>query len=402
MHLSETMKNKFATLRSHLTSLDSQPLGKAALVVILFLDLFILSSIFDGLDKHTRQLSSPDDFIPPSCREMVINRDWNPTTRTDNLADILLTYHDSYYPLEERQRGRHPVCAPYLDLLEQMKNDKGLLTLFEERGIMSREATDIQRKIGNLQGAYDTSLLESIADQKAGQANVDTIKRDVQGKTSAFNTLRGQIETLEQKIIGDGKVKLLWEKLATLAPADRETLKSDLRAMYFWHPVKSLAMQMIFLLPLLAVFTLWNSASLRRGRGIQALVSSHLVVVSFIPIFFKIIETVYDIIPKKLLKKFIELLESLKLIAIWHYLVIALAVAVALCLIYLFQKKVFSWDKLVERRIAKGLCHECGKHLPADSRACPSCGSAQFKDCGACKQPTLVHGKYCKYCGKEQ
>ncbi len=147
---------------------------------------------------------------------------------------------------------------------------------------------------------------------------------------------------------------------------------------------------------------IWNNTSIRKNRGIQILVSSHLLVVSFIPVFFKIIETVYEIIPKKMLAKLIALLESLKLVALWHYLVIALAIAAALFIIYLFQKKLFSRDKLMERRIAKGLCQQCGKHLPAGSNACPFCGFAQFKACGNCNQPTLVEGKFCKACGKRQ
>lgn len=116
----------------------------------------------------------------------------------------------------------------------------------------------------------------------------------------------------------------------------------------------------------------------------------------------KIFETVYDIIPKKLLKELIDLLESLKIVAIWHYLVIAIAVAAALFLIYVFQKKLFSRDKLMERRIAKGLCQQCGKHLSPGSPACPFCGFAQFKACVNCNQPTMVYGKYCRTCGKEQ
>ena len=397
-----TMKDKFSRIKSNLTSLDSQPISKASLIIILFLDIFILSSIFDGLDKHTRQLSSPDDYIPYSCRELVINRDWNPTNRTDNLSGIILSHNNSYYQSEEKKKERHPVCAPYLELLDQMKNNKELIALFEDRGAFVREAKDLQREISNLKGAYDTSLLETIARQKEGQANVDNIKKDVQTKTSALNTLRAQVEAAEQKISGNGKVKLLWEKLETLQPADREKLRSDLRTLYFWHPVKRLGMQMIFLLPLFAIFFIWNNASIRKNRDIQTLVSSHLLVVSFIPIFFKIIETVYDIIPKKLLKKLMDLLESLKLVALWHYLVIALAVAMALFVIYIFQKKLFSRDKLMERRIAKGHCQQCGKHLPPGSNACPFCGYAQFKTCGACNQPTLVEGKYCKACGKEQ
>jgi len=396
------LKNRFTTIRSNLISLDSQPLSKAALIIILFLDIFILISIFDGLEKHTRQLSSPDDYIPYSCREIVINRDWNPTSRLDNLSAILLSYSNSYYRIEENRQEHHPVCAPYLEQLDRMKNNRELLALFEERGRFDREAQLLQREIGNLKGAYDTALLETMAAQRAGQGNIDAIKQDVQGKSNTLNTLRGRITGLEQQINGDRLVKLFWEKLETLQPADRERLKADLRTMNFWHPVKRLAMQMIFLLPLFVIFALWNNASISNNRGTQKLVSSHLLVVSFIPIFFKIIETVYDIIPKKLLKRLIELLESLKLVAIWHYLVIAVAVAAALFLIYLFQKKLFSRDKLMERRIAKGLCQQCGKHLPPGSMACPFCGFAQFKPCDTCNQPTPVYGKYCKACGKKQ
>jgi hypothetical protein len=396
------VKRQFDKIKTNLTSLDSQPLSRASLIIILFLDIFILISIFDGLDKHTRQISSPDEYIPYYCRQIVIDREWNPTNRLDNLSGIILSFNNSYYPLDDKKQERHPVCKPYLELLDQIKNNKELIALFDDRGKFQREAYDLQRDIANLKGAYDTSLLETIAKQRDRQANVDNIKKDIQAKTGALNTLRAQIESLEQAINGNAKVSQLWDMVARLQPANREMLRSELRTLYFWYPVKKLGMQMIFLLPLFAVFYIWNNASIRKTRGIQTLVSSHLLVVSFIPIFFKIIETIYDIIPKKLLKKFIDLLESLKLVALWNYLLIALAVATALFLIYIFQKKLFSRNKLIERRITKGLCQQCGKTLPTGSQACSFCGFMQFKTCVACSQLTLVYAKYCKACGKEQ
>jgi hypothetical protein len=394
------IRDRFAKIRTNLTSLDNQPLSKAALVIILFLDLFILIAIFNGLDQHTRQLSSPDDYIPYSCRDIVIDRDWNPTNRIDNLSAVILSYSTSYYRILEKKKDRHPVCAPYLNLLDRIKTDKELGDVFEDRKKFVNEAKDLQREIGNLKGAYDTSLLEAIAKQKEGRANVEKIKKDVQQKTNALNTLKGQIEALELKINGNDKVRALWEKLQGLRGEDRERLKEDLRRLYFWYPVKRLAMQMVFLLPIFVVFYLWNNASIRKSRGVQVLVSSHLLVVSFIPIFFKIIDTIYDIIPKKLLKKIIDLLESLKLVAIWHYLVIALAVAAALFLIYIFQKKLFSREKLIERRISRGQCQNCAKQLPTGSQACPFCGFVQFKICPECNRQTHVYGKYCRECGR--
>jgi hypothetical protein len=402
MNVTAKFKDAFSRVRSNLTSLDRQPLSKAALIIILFLDIFILTAIFNGLDEHTRQLTSPDDRIPYTCREIVINNRWNATNRIDNLSQIVISHSTRYYPVEETRKDLHPVCVPYLDLVDQIKNDKALTQAFEDRAKFVQEARDLQREIGNLKGAYDTSLLETIAKQNQGQAHVQTLQIDIRKKTDALNTLQGQIVALDQRINGNEKIKLLWERLEGLLDQDRETLKIDLRTMYFWHPVKRLGMQMLFLLPIFSVFYAWNNASIRKNRGIQTLVSSHLLVVSFFPIFFKIIETVYDIIPKKLLKKLIELLESLKLVAIWYYLVIALAVAAALFVIYIFQKKLFSREKLMERRIAKGQCQQCGKQLPPGSQACPFCGFVQFKACSSCNRPTLVFSKYCRECGKAQ
>jgi len=393
-------KDKLVNIKAHLTRLDDQQLGKAALIIILLLDIFILIAIFNGLDEHTKQLSSPYEYIPNACREIVINRHWNPTNRTDNLSQIIVSSSTSYYQIEEKKKERHPVCVAYVDLFDQIKNDKVLTSIFEDRHKSEREAKELQRGIDNLKGAYDTSLLETMAKQQESQTKVDATKTDFQQKANALNILKNRIVSLEQTINGDAKVKLLWEKLQDLREQDRQKLVTDLRRLNFWYPVKRMGMQMIFLLPLFAAFYAWNSTSIKKSRGVQTLVSSHLLAVSFIPIFCKIIETIYDIIPKILLKKIIDLLESLKLVAIWHYLVIALAVAAALFLIYIFQKKLFSHGKLIERRISKGACQQCGKHLPAGSQACPFCGFAQFKTCSNCSNLMHVYSKYCRECGK--
>jgi len=399
MSLSEKIKDTLSETQKRLTHLDDQPLGKAALVIILFLDIFILISIFNGLYEHTKQLSSPDEYVPSSCREIVINRHWNATNRTDNLSQIIISSSNSYYRLDAKKKEQHPVCAPYTNLLDQIQNDKALTGIFEDRNKSEREAKELQRAIDSLKGAYDTSLLETIAKQE-NQTKVSATKEDFQHKTSALNNLKTRIVALDQTIGSNPKIKLLWERLQGPQEQDRQTILTDLRTLNFWYPVKKLAMQMLFLLPLLAVFYVWNSVSIKNNRGLQVLVSAHLVGVSFIPILCKTLETVYDIIPKKLLKRLIDLLESLKLVAIWHYLVMALAIVAALFLIYIFQKKLFSKEKLMERRIAKNECQQCGKRLPVGAQACPFCGLAQFKSCCNCSMLMHVHGKYCQQCGK--
>jgi hypothetical protein len=395
-----TIKNNIVKIRANLTRLgENQPISKAALVIILFLDIFILIAIFNGLDEHTRQLASPDEHVPYDCRQIVIDSRWNETNRLDNLSGIILPYSTSYYPVEEKKPELHPVCAPFLEQIETIKKDKDLVRMIETRRKYLQESKELESGIAELKGAYDTALLESIAKKQGGGADVGTIQKDLRRKSAALDALRAQITVIESRINRSESVQTLWGKIASLQEQARERLKTDLRSLNFWFPLKKLGMQMLFLLPLFVFFYAWNNVSIRKSRGVQTLVSSHLLVVSFIPIFFKIIDAVLDIIPKKLIKKIIDLLESLKLVAIWHYLIIAISVAVALFLIYIFQKKLFSREKLIERRIARGLCQQCGRHLPPESRACPFCGFAQYKTCPECSKPAHVYGKHCRECG---
>lgn len=401
--MATTVKEKLGRVKSNLTSLDNQPLGKAVLIIILFLDIFILTAIFNGLSDHTRQLTAPEEYIPSACRQMVIDRSWTPTNRIENLAQLVNGHNTSYYYRPQpARRERHPACSPYLTLLDQIKNDKALVSSFDERMKAEREAQELQRRIDQLKGSYDTSLLEAIAHQPEPATEVDATRAEFKQKTVRLNSLKNAIAALEETINANPTVAALWARLQTSQNSDRQTLLHELRRLNYWYPVKKLAMQLLFLLPLFAVFYAWNNASIRGNRGLQTLVSSHLLVVSFIPIFCKLIETVYDIIPKKLLHTLITLLTSLKLVAIWHYLIMALAIAATLFLIYLFQKKLFSRDKLIERRIAKGECQQCGKHLPNGARACPFCGYVQFSPCPTCGKPKHAQSRHCWACGAGQ
>jgi len=393
----------FSRFRNHLTRIEDQPLGKAALAIILLLDLFILTSIFDGLAVHTGQLTSPEEHIPGPCREIVLEGGWNPSSRIEKLSGTVdgARPMNSYQPAARKGR-ENATCAPYLDLLEQIKKDPELAQVFTNRRALEREAKTLQLEINNRKGAYDTALLERSAAPGKEPLALGAIQQDIQTKSAALDNLRGRINALEQTINTNQTVSLLWQKMEQLQPAQQERLKADLRRVNFWFPVKRLGMELLFLLPIFAVLYLWNAASIIKNRGTQTLVSSHLLVVSIIPILGKISEAVYDILPKKFFTKLIEFLESLKLVAIWHYLVMALAVAAALFFIYLFQKKLFSREKLMERRIGKGQCQQCGKPLPRGATACVFCGFNQFKACPACGKPTQVGGTHCQHCGAAQ
>lgn len=389
-------------LKTNLTSLDAQPIGKAALVVIVFLDLFILISIFDGLADHTHQLAAPDDHIPQYCRDIVIDSRWGHAARLRSLARVTAEYRNAYYAPDEREirKEQHTICAPIARLMRQIREDEGLSTNLKTTLELERESAVLRSELERVKGAYDTALLEVAAERRQGPANIGAIKKEITDKTGALNESTRKLALLESALAQDRRVKELFMLLDGISEAHRIALRDDLRRLNFWYPVQRLGMEMLFLLPLFVAFYFWNARSIARRRPFQTLVSSHLVVIALIPVFLKIVELIYDIIPKKLLKHIMELLESLKLVALWHYLLMSVAVVAALALIYLFQKKLFSRDKLIERRIAKGLCQNCNQRLPMGSAACPLCGFVQYRSCRHCGSSTHVYGRFCKECGQ--
>jgi len=400
----ESIGKKIVKLRHNLSSLDDQPVGKAALSILIFLDLFILISIFDGLADHTRQLVTPSELIPQYCRDIVIEDEWNETNRLSKLAAAVTEARGSYYVKDKRERTleRHPVCTPIAQLLLSLEDDDDISEKLKRSLDISKEIEQLDSTLKRINTAYDTSLLEDIADKNKDRAKVESLRKDFAVKTGTLNQLTDSQRSLIASLSQDKRIRELFTLLDGFTEQDRNDLKQDLRKLNFWYPVKRLGMEMIFLLPLLMIFYFWNRKSLAAGRPFQTLVSSHLLVIVFIPVLFKIVELIYDILPKKIFKQLIDLLESLQLVALWYYLMMAFVILAALALIYLFQKKLFSRERLMMKRISKGECQNCGTRLPENSSICPFCGFEQFRQCSHCGKPTYVFGKFCKECGHGQ
>lgn len=398
----EEIRNFGKGIARNLVSLDNQPIGKAALTVVLFLDLFILISIFDGLAAHTAQLTRPAEFIPSHCRDIVIKRDWNDINQLVRISQIVSNYRDSYAPRKVPTKRQHPSCESITTLIDSLKSDPGISATLKEFLLLRTQSNQTRAEFDRIKGIVDTSLLEIMAKGDDADTITGTISQQVADARENMDLLVTKERSLQATLLQEQRLIDLFAIIEAVSEEERNRLADELRNLNFWHPAKRLAMEFMFLLPLVFVFYVWNSRSVAGDRPFQVLVSSHLMVIVFVPVLFKITELVVDIIPKRLLKNLIELLESLQLVALWHYLLMALAVLAALLLVYLFQRKLFSQEKLWAKRISKGLCQNCGVHLPSHDLACPLCGFEQFRQCKHCDQTTYVFGNYCRECGAAQ
>ncbi|MGM0509353.1 MAG: zinc ribbon domain-containing protein, partial [Fusobacteriota bacterium] len=341
-----------------------------SIAIVIFLDLFILGNLFDGLANQTKMLTKPTDEIPHVVRDIMINSNWVENNRVEKLSNYVLSKKRSYYYLDNINKEKlHPESLKVIEELEKIQNDKGLISLFKRR--------ENHWKNYNKLDNYQKSL-------------------ESQGKM-----ILEKIETLDKEINNNPNIKGFWKIIENREDVSEE-LAEDIRKSNFFFPIKELIVQFIFLIPLLTFFVWWNIVSLKKAKSIQIFISSHLILITLIPIFFKICEMVFDIIPDKIIKTFIDYLESIKLIGIWNYILTAVAVLFGLALVYLSQKKLFNKERIMKNRFKKGRCIHCGVSIKKDDDYCYDCGGFQKKECPHCGEMIPKVSKFCTECGEKE
>jgi len=399
------MKNRIAAFKTRLTSVSKEePLNKLSLVTIIILDIIILNVLFIGLHEHTDQLTTAHEYMPPIAKSIFIDQNWSPGNRISKLQPLILSdRNNTRYRYESpfdasRIKLMHPEAQRFFKQTEALSKKPALHALLLNRQKTTAERDKTEQAFDKAKKSYDTQLLENIANAtKPGTNATSTTAKQYAQK---IDRLTEKIRTIEKNIHADSGIQELWD---IIAPDDaaRNQIVGEYKRFQFWFPLKSLAWQLVFLLPIFGIFYWWNHRSLKKDSPIQTLITSHLLVITSLPILFKIIELVIDIIPKHFFKNLFKILQSLHLMALWHYFVIFAIIAIGIFLVYFIQRKVFNRQKVIQKRLAKGNCIQCNKHLPAGSIFCPFCGASQHKKCPACETDTPKGGTCCIHCGSE-
>ncbi len=402
-----TLKTRITNFKDRLLRINErEPLSKLSLLIIIALDIFILIILFQGLSSHTKQLTSPYEYVQGDCRQIFIDDTWSESNRIDQLQRIVLTDYNNYLYRssgnsfsDDELNKMHPICKKIFIMIKGIAENKELLGLFKRRQKLVNDRDDLTRAFKQTKDVYDTSVLEKIA-QEEKDIRLHTIKSSVKKKENNLEQISISISEIDEKINTHPLVLELWA-LSNKGPNEyRGILVKELNKFEFWYPLKELAWQLLFMLPLFIIFYLWHSKSISKNNSLQVFVSSHLLVIASIPVLIKIIDVVLELIPQHFFKKLFKLLELFHLIAIWHYLVIMLSILLAFLFIYIIQKKLFNEQRLRKQRLSKGQCYLCAKKLSYNVHICPFCGTNQYKSCSSCNKGTFVCGDYCIHCGR--
>jgi len=397
--------SKVGIFKNRLTKFnDDEPLTKLALAIVLILDIFILSVVFGGLAAHTDQLTSPLEYFPYNCRNMLIDNNWSEVNKIDNLQDLVLSdynnysyRHDSAFE-KSKLEIMHPECRKIYESINGIYNDPKLKKLFIKRQGRIKKKNQLIQRHGKDKGVYDSLLLGNIAEQNGD--SLDTVSSNIKESAKNIEKMSLAISEINKQLDETEKVNKLWSLIQIGNAEFRQKMVDDLNRYELVYLFKELLWQLLFMLPLFAIFCFWHDKSIKKNNNIQTLISSHLIIIALIPIVFKVIHVVLELIPFHFFKELFKILELLHIIALWHYIVIFIAIGVTIFTVFFIQKKLFNKKKLYEKRLMKGECYFCGKVLPGKVSICPFCGTNQYEKCKKCDADTFVAGEHCIKCGE--
>ncbi len=399
---------KIKTIRKSLTHIaEREPLNFLSVFLIIALDIFILASLFDGLDRQVAQVSTPEQVVPLACVSLVESAR-NVADGEISLFDMVRSAYAPSHTVPLSRTGRQsrgdavlPACAVLLDRESKLSRNDRFIALMERYNALSAAIEKGVGALGQMRDDYDTVLLEKIAQQERDASILDY---DAGGDIAQHvQNVRQEIVTYER--LRDS-VKAEVESLPAVADLYRSSLHAEESIMAkrsslaFWYPFKVWLIKFVYLIPLFAIFFWLHRRYAMRGGGVRALVFAHAMLITAIPIFVGIVQLILHIIPRHLLEKFFAMLEALNIAAVFNYFVIFFAITAALAMIYFAQKKLFSAERMHLKRLSAGRCPVCGTGLRKNERFCYRCGTCQERRCEHCGENTAAFATYCTSCGQ--
>jgi hypothetical protein len=178
-------------------------------------------------------------------------------------------------------------------------------------------------------------------------------------------------------------------------------LKNKYQQASFWYPSIQFGFQAAFLLPLILGAFVINNFAQRRGYGLIALISWHLLVIFLIPLIFKVFEFLQVGVLFTFISKFIYSIFG-SLLFLISYIYILLIPLVGFGLIKVFQEFVFNSKVQIAKRVQKSQCVNCASKIRSLDVYCPHCSTYQLSECQNCHSLTYKGLPYCNQCGHSQ
>ena len=285
----------------------------------------------------------------------------------------------------------------------EFKNNKELLTN------LKNEKRNTFSDINNIERRYNTALFEKNANEQNGQLYTAKNK---------YYTLLNKEKNIDKQIKNIKKVSSYkgYSEYVKFIKENREKFKEELKSYKFWQPFIAFLYLLKFTLPLVLFSMFTYRLSNRIGRketvpmNLLRLISSHIILIASIPIFFNALYLIYHIIPHRFFESLIGFLYEFGFIFLGYYFLMFIGIVFFGSLIFFIQRGIGRRELKRQELKDKTLyidaynsskCPVCKNKTDYNRKYCGYCKEELNRVCDSCEKETPKHIKYCLDCGKD-
>lgn len=409
--------------KSTLFTFNNEPFSKFSIVLIIILDIFLFVTILTGIDSEKDMSPSVSVKYPYQCKnhfDPEYQRSvWNSATRGyiydtfpfSEYGSFYIPTHSDYYSGKKVQtyidKRVAPLCTELYEkiavfaLSDLFKNNKEL------KNNLRNDKRNVLSEINSIEKRYNTALFEKIS---STQQDRDKKIRD------KYYTLLEKEKSIDKQI---KEIKAIssykgYQEYVDFVNANRETFNKEYDSYAFWQPFISFLYLLKFTLPLLLLSLLAHRFSTSPVRKVSVpnklvtLISSHIIIITLLPILMDVLRLIFHIIPKRFLEKIITFLYQYGFIFLGYYFLMFLGIVSIGLVVFFIQRSVAKREKLRKEMKEKTLyidaynqsrCPNCRNRVDYSKNYCGFCQEELNRVCSVCHKRTPKHIQYCIECG---
>ena len=382
-----------------------EKLSKLTIFALIILNIFILSTLYQGIDFQTRVLNNPNTKFPYDCRDVL-----NYTSSIDDFNSYLYNnynYNTKYQNIKDLEVDKR--CNLITEKIEIIKNNIDIKSLKQQNKELNNKSYEINSQITYLEENYNTILFEKMSKQNnsksivKGELTTENVKEKYETFKKELEEINRQKIDLENIFKESNFVKDLLFYLDT----NKETILEDIKKSEKFYSIKYELVILLFLVPLVVVFFYLMRNYLQKDRYILYIIFKNILVVTLIPTVISFLSLINIFIPKIFIEKVLMFFYSLEIPFIVYYLAIAIAILIFIFIIIKIQKR-FKEDneKLKNNNISivdaynKNICIKCGNRVDFNiMNYCPCCQNELKIECKNCHTNSIKSLDFCSNCG---
>ncbi len=419
-----TIKSFFSKTKNTLFTFNNEPFSKFSILFIIVLDIFLFITILTGIDSEKNMSPTISVKYPYQCKthfnEKHKTKIWNNVSRGytydvfpySQYSSFHIPTNGGYYRSKNIQiqddKRTSELCAELYRKIAVFSKSKEFKTNSELRNNLRNDKRNTLSEINTIEKRYNTSLFEKIS-----SANENTYK----AIKKKYYALLEKEKNIDIQIKGIKKVSEYkgYQEYVAFIKENMEKFKKEYDSYVFWQPFISFLYLLKFTLPLLLLSFLAYRFSRRLHRKesvpnkLITLISSHIMIISLLPIFINMMYLVYHVIPHRFLKSVVAFLYEFGFVFLGYYFLMFVGIVVVGLIIFFIQRSVSKREKLRKELKEKTLyidaynqsqCPNCKNRVDYSKNYCGYCQEALNRECSSCKSQTPKHVEYCVECGE--